>query len=798
MIAETCASPYLLPASFGWRRYQVVTVASPLAVTGKSLRMIEFRMLGALHLTDAAGHEVKRLLTRSRRLALLAYLAASTAKRFHRRDSLLALFWPELDQEHARAALRQALHVLRGSLGSDVVVTRGDEEIGLDGGRLWCDVVAFDAAVAAGQLGAALDCYRGDLLEGFFISGAGEFERWLERERARLREAASRAARTLVAQCEAAGDVAAAAEWARRGMRLAPHDEDLVRRFVTLRDRLGDRAGAVEAYDDFARRIRVDLETEPAAETKALITAVRERQTAAPVTLSSARIGTARQSRRRWGSVVAAVVVAGILVSSAAYRPGALWPRSVSGRVQSLAVLPFKNLSADTLHAWYADGLTEALTTDLGRIRSLRVIARGSVMPFRETSKSLQAIGRELHVDGVVEGGVQQSGDRVRVDVRLVNAATGYQLWADRFEEPIGNRFVLEDRVARGILAVLRLPPSLAASRTQNRAAYDAYLHAELRLWRENREDDSVAIKWLEQAVALDPDFAAAQAELAWAYNMRINQFAPRDTAAATRAGLSAQKALRLDPDLAEAHFARGALLSSVSGRFAPGPAIQELRRALELNPNFARAHHNLGVIYLHRGLLDKARDEFRATLAIDPANYGATRRLGIVLVYRGEYEAGLRQFREVPPESNQSLWNYQVAWGLLYLGRDKEAADLMEQYLREHPEDRGGVVTSTRAILEAKRGEVARAETDIGAAIKKGRGFLHFHHTAYNVASVYALLGQPARAVYWLRQTARTGWPCYPYFARDPNLDRIRSDPEFTAFMQQLKAQWQREQETL
>src|SRR5436305_12719143 len=127
--------------------------------------MIELSMLGRLSLSGADGREVRGLLGQPRRLALLAYLAAASPQGFHRRASLLALFWPELDQEHARAALRQALHVLRGSLGSDVVVTRGDEEIGLDGGRLWCDVVAFDAAVAAGQLGAALDCYRGDLLE---------------------------------------------------------------------------------------------------------------------------------------------------------------------------------------------------------------------------------------------------------------------------------------------------------------------------------------------------------------------------------------------------------------------------------------------------------------------------------------------------------------------------------------------------------------------------------------------------------------------------------------------------------
>src|SRR2546428_3555746 len=115
--------------------------------------MIEFRLLGTLHLIDAAGREVKSLLTRPRRLALLAYLAAATPKGLHRRDSLLALFWPELDQEHARAALRQALHVVRDALGADVIVTRGDEEVGLDAARIWCDVVAFDQAVAAGEFG---------------------------------------------------------------------------------------------------------------------------------------------------------------------------------------------------------------------------------------------------------------------------------------------------------------------------------------------------------------------------------------------------------------------------------------------------------------------------------------------------------------------------------------------------------------------------------------------------------------------------------------------------------------------
>ena len=772
--------------------------------------MIELGLLGPLHLTDAHGREVQSLLTRPRRLALLAYLAAATPRRLHRRDSLLPLFWPELDQEHARAALRQALHVIREALGADVIVTRGDEEVGLDVERVSCDVVAFDRAVAAGQSRAALELYRGNLLEGFFIPEAGDFERWLETERARLIEAAARCARELLEQSKAEGDVAAAVAWARRATQLAPHDEELQRRLITLLDRLGDRAGAVASYEEFAKRLAADLETEPAAETTAVITAVRARQTAAPVALPGGASGAIptvavpRRGRRGWWRVGMAAVVAGLVLSNASRWRGRLWPSAVAGRVQSLAVLPLENLSGDTLRSWYADGLTEALTTDLGRIRSLSVTARGSVTPFRGTSEPLAQIARELHVDAVVEGGVQQAGGLVRVDLRLISAATGYQLWAGRFEEPAQNRFVLEDRVARGIVSALELPLSAAeelalrAIPTKNLEAYNDYLSGKIRLRRENREDDSIAIGLLERAVALDPDFAAAQAELARAYVLRVEQFAPTDTALVERGWVAAEKALRLDPDLAEAHLARGSLLSSVSGRRAPEPVVREYHRAVELNPNLAQAHHGLGTIYLHLGLLDKAVAEFQRTLTIDPGNYGATRRIGLALVYQGRYEDGLRLIRQVPPQSNQSLWTYQVAWALLYLDKDAEAATLMASYLAEHPEDRGGVVTSTRAILFAKRGDARRAEADVRTATRKGKGFVHFHHTAYNIASVYALLGQPSRALYWLRQAAETGWPCYPYFERDPNLDRIRSDREFVAFLEDLKSRWERNRATL
>src|SRR5947209_7752989 len=276
--------------------------------------MVEFRLLGTLSLTTADGREAGSLLSQPRRLALLAYLAAATPRGPHRRDTVLALFWPELDQDHARAALRQSLHVLRSALGAEAMVSRGDEEIGLDFDRIWCDVAAFDRAIDGGELEQALDLYRGSLLEGFFISEAPEFERWLESQRARLASAAARTAQALAERCERRGDLTTATHWARRAIGLAPNDEGLLRQLIAILDRNGDRAGAVQAYEEFAQRLAEEYEAEPAAETKALLAAVRARETAAPVTLATPSLAEptplamAAPSPRRRRAVLAAAV----------------------------------------------------------------------------------------------------------------------------------------------------------------------------------------------------------------------------------------------------------------------------------------------------------------------------------------------------------------------------------------------------------------------------------------------------------------------------------------------------------
>ena len=239
--------------------------------------MIEFWTLGTYALRTPDGQEFVRLLARPKCLALLAYLAVSAYSHHVSRDTLLALFWPELDQAHARLALRQAIHVLRRELGRNVVLTHGSAMLGLAPAAIWCDAVAFTAAARAGEHVRALDLYRGDFLAGLFISGTPEFDHWLFRERARLRAQANASAWAVTDEMECAPAKAHAAFWARRAVELAPDDEHGVRRLLTLLDRAGDGAGALRAYEEFSQRLTSEYEIAPAPETTALANAIRSR-----------------------------------------------------------------------------------------------------------------------------------------------------------------------------------------------------------------------------------------------------------------------------------------------------------------------------------------------------------------------------------------------------------------------------------------------------------------------------------------------------------------------------------------
>lgn len=240
----------------------------------------EIPPLGALELQHHDGTEARSVLAQTKRFALLVYLAVASPRGFHRRDTLLGIFWPELDEDRARSALSQALYYLRQSLGPDVVVSRGKDEVGVGPQDRWCDVAALQDGLDAGgpeRIRDALELYRGDFLPGFFLSDAPEFEHWLEEERARLRGRIASATWALADAAEAAGHPAEAVSWGRKALATGGPDEGRLRRLIEMLDRAGDRASAVRLYEEVAERLEREWEIEPAPETQRLIEEIRRR-----------------------------------------------------------------------------------------------------------------------------------------------------------------------------------------------------------------------------------------------------------------------------------------------------------------------------------------------------------------------------------------------------------------------------------------------------------------------------------------------------------------------------------------
>jgi DNA-binding SARP family transcriptional activator len=232
-------------------------------------------LLGGIDLHGVASGSADVILAQPKAVAFLACLALAPERRFQRRDRLVALLWPELDQAHARAALRKVVHVVRAALGPEAIVSRGDEEVSL-ADTIWCDVEEFTMRADSGRLDHALQLYRGELMPGFHVPGCTDLDFWLEEERTAARERAAAAAWALACRLESDESFTEAGRWARRAVRYTGDDERVLRRAMRMLDRLGDRSGALRLYDDFARRIRQTLDSEPSDESAALMASFKE------------------------------------------------------------------------------------------------------------------------------------------------------------------------------------------------------------------------------------------------------------------------------------------------------------------------------------------------------------------------------------------------------------------------------------------------------------------------------------------------------------------------------------------
>ena len=317
--------------------------------------MIEFRSFGTVDLRDGNGERISSVLQHSKRLSLLAYFCASHPVRMHRRDTLVALLWPELDDVHARGALRSELSQLRRALGPHVL--RGDraQAVGVDGERIWCDATAFEAALDAGRLAEGLELVRGEFLPGLHVPDS-DFDRWLAGRRDHLIRRATDAADRLRVAAEARSDWTGAVRWSRRCAELAPYDETALHHLLSALDRAGDRAGALSAYNTFATRLRLDLDVEVSPETRALADGIRLRTLAADS-----------------GGVVSDLGPVGVGPATGPV-PDSTHVRPAPPVPVRIAVRPVENLTGDPRHDLLSRRLTDRLIDGIAELDFVEVM----------------------------------------------------------------------------------------------------------------------------------------------------------------------------------------------------------------------------------------------------------------------------------------------------------------------------------------------------------------------------------------------------------------------------------------
>jgi DNA-binding SARP family transcriptional activator/TolB-like protein len=750
--------------------------------------MIELHTLGGLDLCDAGGHELRSIIRQPKRFALLAYLAQAQHRPFRRRDTITALFWPELDQEHARGALRQAVRFLRRELEDEVLVTRGDEEIGVDFAGLHSDAHDFEQACRNGRNAEALTLYRGDFLDGLFVSGAApELEQWIDQERSRLRDRASAAAWALAAEHRAAGDSVVAAVWARRAARFASESEIELTRLIRFLDDLGDRVGALAAHDEFVRHLQDEYGAAPSPETEALIRAVRERTNAnAPGVPEPSRVVSAAAASqqqlaapvRRGTSQRALVALALVGVISVslyliAFRPS---------KPPVVAVLPVRTV--DSTDEGLADEATDELITNLARVSALQVINTSTMMHYRDSTP--QQLARARRVDAVLVAALRPRGDSIRLTTQLVLIGSDQAVWAESFDGSRGDLIRMQrdvarqvaERVTKGITARERV--ALKGGRAVPPQALDAFVRG--RFWwnRRTRDDLFRAIGAYNQALELEPTFALAYGGLGEAYAQLGYTGFLRPEDAFPKAQAAARQALALDSTLAAPHATLGFVAMYYDWDWQV--AEHEYREALSHNPSYATAHEWYGLFLAAMGRFNQAQAEELQARVLDPLSVPIAATAGWVLHYSGKQ-------REAESVLRMALrMNSAYPIGHLYLGRvlqfQGKADSALAHFAMMGPLRTWIPNLAGEAYVYAQAGRRQEALAVLARFDSLARTQ---YVTAYAVALVHAALGDREEAFTWLDQAVRERTHWVLWLNRDRRWDPIRSDARFEALTRRV-----------
>lgn len=676
--------------------------------------MITVQLLGGASLrrgdTPIGGPPAQR-----HRIALLTLITASWPQPLAR-DRAIALLWPERDTANARRLLNLAVHVLRAALDEGAITSAGDALL-LDPSCLHCDLHELRLAIASNDVDGIVRTYGGPLLDGFHLDDSTEFEYWLEQRRRELGHAYVGALRALAARQEQSGDVHGRVGTCRRLVAADPHSSIHARALMHALDAADDRLGAIQHATEHAHRLRVDLELAPDADVEAL----------------AQRLRTAPLERGR--------------VTSALTRDAS----------RAIAVLPFRNLSADPENEYFADGITEDVIANLSRIHALKVISRTSVMHFKERRPTLGEIGTALGVSVVLDGSVRRAGDRVRIVAQLLDAHSGRHLWSETYDRQMADIFSIQSEVALHIASVLKAELTVdertrvTRKPTADLQAYHLFLQG--RRWHLQYTIESMlgSIELYDRALARDPEFALAHAMKAMAHAELAEMGVLEPDAAYARASDEVAHALRLDSELDVAHgtlaflkgvrefdwagaeraFARalqlnpsGAETLDLYGRFCAGlerydEALALLERAGELDPLVDRV--DIVTTLLRAGRIDEAIAHAEATVEVQPSAR-ARATLGWAYFLAGRRAEGISELEHAVATAPDTLmWLGQLGEAYGLAGNEPKAREILRELeLRAHD---SYVSPYYFAYLHTGLGDADRAIDDLERAVAQRAG---------------------------------------------------------------------------
>jgi DNA-binding SARP family transcriptional activator len=728
---------------------------------GSNPATLEIYLLGPFRVAvDGQGVGEQRW-SRRKPTLLVKLLALQPHHQLHR-EQVMELLWPELEFEAASNNLHKAIHMARRALepeirsaaGSHFIVTKGQHIVLRAPAKLWIDVEAFEQAAtdaiktdATESYESALALYGGDLL------AEDPYEDWTNSRREQLRHQYQSLLAKLALLHQARCEYGQGIERVKELLAGDGTNEEAHRQLMLLYALTGNKQQALRQYDQCSQTLLKELDTEPEQTTRELRRQILTGQIA-PLSVKTEKTTQPDQP------------------------------------ITSLAILPLSNASDDEDAEYLSDGVTETLINNLSQLPSLKVIARSTVFRFKGQQLDPQRVGSQLGVNAVLTGRVLRRGDILKVQTELVDVVDGVQLWGEQYTRNASDILELQEEIAREIAAKLRLKLSgedkqlLTKRSTQNTEAYQLYLKGRF-FWNKRTEaGQKKGIEYFNQAIEKEPNYALAYTGLAdcyasLAFSFDTGSVAPRD--AIPKAKAAALKALELDDTLAEARTSLAFIKLHYDWDWPAAAA--EFNRAIEMNPNYANAHHWYSHYLMAMGLVEESLNASLKAFELEPLVLVLNLHLGWHYFFARQYDEAIEHLRttlELEPNFEQAHrylgWAYQKKEMFAEAERAlQQAISLFNGSIEAH-----AMLGSVYALAKEKN-KALKVVEELNQTSKER------YVSPFFIALIYANLDQKDDALTWLEKAYEDRSDLLTYLKIDPRLDNLRAEPRFINLLQRV-----------